>query len=399
MGLDEKHPLAPSLDALGPLAMDAHPGVVVVDLNGDHYDDLFVWDVLGESVFLENQAGHGFVDRTASYGLGFRDVSAAAFADLDNDGSIDLVLGRWFAPAEIYAGANGRFYPSSSSRMTALPPEVSTISLADVDGDGRLDIYLGTASHDFHGHLALALQEGEAALRRFDAGEAARLREALPAARAAQAAGRFDINLFQLGPRNVFLLNQGDGRFSDATHALGLDLYRNTLEAAFGDVDSDGHPDLFVANDFAPANLYLWRNGRYVDVSAQNGADKVFFGMGASFGDFDNDGDLDLYVSAMQSTAGKRIMRDAANFSPEHDEVARRARIEAARGSTLLGNDGKGGYTDRTAEPAFAAVRNAQWSYSGQFIDADGDGFLDVFSPNGFFTSSLSPDDPFVRDL
>jgi hypothetical protein len=101
----------------------------------------------------------------------------------------------------------------------------------------------------------------------------------------------------------------------------------------------------------------------------------------------------------MQSSAGARIMRDERNFSPEHDQAARQARRAAARGNTLLRNDGGGRFTDATSEPAFAATRGAQWAYSSQFVDADGDGWLDLFAPNGFFTSSVSPDDPFVRDL
>ncbi|HEX4458208.1 MAG TPA: VCBS repeat-containing protein [Polyangia bacterium] len=398
MLLDDKAPPSPALDHLLPLAMDAHPGVVVVDVDGDGFDDLFVWDASGPATLLHNDGGRGFSDRTREYGLEVSDISAAAFADLDGDGRLDVVLGHWFTPSEIRFGAGGRMWPGVAGRY-GLPAHVSSISLADIDGDGRLDIYFATAAHDFHGHLQALLDGNRQLAAKLEPAELKMLVEAMPAAKQAIADDKLDINVFQFGPRNVVMLNRGDGLFLDATEGLGLTLYRNSLQAAFGDLDGDGHPDLYVANDFAPANLYLWRNGRYVDISQSSGADQIFFGMGASLADFDNDGDLDLYATAMQSTAGKRIMSDEHNFSADHGKDARTARHNAARGNTLLCNDGDGKFRDLTATPAFATARGASWSYSSQFVDIDGDGWLDIFAPNGFFTSSVSPDDPFVRDL
>jgi hypothetical protein len=388
---------------LQPLAMDAHPGVVALDVNGDHWDDLFVWDVEGAAMLLVNDGGRGFREAAAEYGLDVSDVSAAAFADLDGDGALDAVIGRWAAPSEIRWGRAGRFWPGAAGRYGRLPSQVASVSVADVDGDGRLDLFFATAAHDFHPKLVGLLEGGDAAIADLPPDEQAALRAALPAARAASAAGRFDVNVDQMGPANALLLNGGGGRFDDVTAAAGLAIYRNTLQGAFGDADGDGRPDLFLANDFAPAAFFVNRSTpgrpRFEDGTRAADADRIYFGMGASWGDVDGDGDLDLYVSAMQSSAGARIMADERNFAAEHGDEARRARKEAARGSTLLRNEGGGRFVDATAEAAYAPARAAQWAYGGQMIDIDGDGWRDLFAPNGFFTSSLSPDDPFVRDL
>jgi len=63
-----------------------------------------VWDVRGPATLLRNVGGAGFEDVSAATGLDVRDVSAAAFADLDNDGVTDAVIGRWFGRSEIFKG-------------------------------------------------------------------------------------------------------------------------------------------------------------------------------------------------------------------------------------------------------------------------------------------------------
>lgn len=344
-------------------AADTHPGVVVVDVDGDGRDDLLVWDVLGDTVLLRNVDGLRFEDATDRFGLRFRDVSAVVFADLNNDGIQDVVVGRFFQPSEIRIGSRSTegvlaFLPASINQSGILPSGVSGISVADVDRDGRLDIYFATTSR--YSFPDLPVREGSLA-------------------------GRTIID--QPGPRNVLLRNLGGGKWEDVTSAAGLELNRLSFQGAFGDYDDDGWPDLFVANDFAPANLYRNLGGlRFRDVSRETGADRVFFGMGGSWGDVDGDGDLDLYVAAMQSGAGQRIFGDDANFSPIYDPALRDAHRHSVGGNRLLRNEGGGRFTDATAEPAFAEAANSGWAWGAQLVDLDGDGRLDAYSPNGFYS-------------
>ena len=373
-----------------PVAMDAHPGLAIVDVDRDGWDDLFVWDVRGPATLLRNMNGTGFEDISAASGLDVRDVSAAAFADLDNDGVTDAVIGHWFSRSEIYKGIlqptltlserseskGGRtitFFPSNASRLLVLPSEVASIAIADVNRDGGLDIFFGTAAHDYHSR---AVADGTAP----------------PTA---------DAHVDQIGPPDLFLLNRGGGVFVDATKQVGLaDRRRNSLAPSFADFDEDGWVDLYIGNDFSGSDLYVNEKGTFKSISKESGAADVIYGMGASWGDVDNDGDLDLYASAMQSSAGARIMSDEKNFAANLGAGDRYARKQAARGNTILLNQGGRKFADASASgQPYAGARGANWAYGAQLLDVDQDGWLDAFSPNGFFTSSELAEDGVTRDL
>jgi len=349
---------------------ESHARVAVVDLDGDTWDDLFVWDILGPAIFLHNielpSGKRGFEDATDRFGLNFRDISNVVFADLNNDGSMDIILGRWSAPSELLLGyhlgtdqSHLIFVPANVNLKGILPAMVSAITVADVNKDGFLDIYFATSDQYYHTeHSPL-----EPSLRRLDG------------------------LVNRVGPRNVFLLGLGNADYADYTDHFGLEAKRSTLAASFADVNSDGYPDLVLANDFGPTNLFINENGgKFHDVSTENGVYKVFFGMGTSIGDYDNDGDLDLYITAMQSSAGQRITSNENNFDKEMPEESRTDRILGARGNILLRNDSSGKFTDVTNDKAYSYVRNANWAYGAQMVDFDNDSWLDIFSPNGHIT-------------
>ena len=113
--------------------------------------------------------------------------------------------------------------------------------------------------------------------------------------------------LDQLGPPNVLLVNRGGGRFEVAPENSVIGVWRNSLQATWCDYNGDGRPDLYIANDWGPDNLF--RNDGpigFTDVTTEAGITAYGFAMGASWGDYDNDGREDLYVSNMYSASGRR---------------------------------------------------------------------------------------------
>src|SRR5208282_3325968 len=104
------------------------------------------------------------------------------------------------------------------------------------------------------------------------------------------------------GGRNILYHNNGNGTFTDVSEKAGMWNAVGTygLSVAASDLDNDGWPDIYVANDSAPATLYLnQKDGTFKDVAIENGAAlsaeaKPQAGMGVSIGDYNRDGNLDV---------------------------------------------------------------------------------------------------------
>lgn len=347
-------------------AFDRHPGISVVDIDADGYDDLYIAVRRGRNMLLHNGGDGTFTERADQYGLDVEHHTAAAlFADFDNDGDPDVFLGRTLAPSLYMVNEDGHF-ASRDLGAGVLPFLVASISAADYNGDGLLDVYFST-------YAARMLLAAATSAPRADSWGGALLADFLSAD---HARALYDLSRDRIGhliydapgPPNVLLRNLGDGRFA-ATAAV----WRNTLQATWADYDRDGDPDLYLANDFAANNLLRNDGGTLVDVTVESGAADPGFGMGASWADYDGDGRQDLYVTNMHSSAGRRITEAAG--------LAGTAFAPLARGNSLLRN-GSEGFTLVADSP----VEDGGWGWGGQFLDFDNDGDLDIYTLSGYYT-------------
>ncbi len=362
-----------------PSSADFHPGLSVVDVDRDGFDDLYVMERWGPNLLLRNRGDGSFEDVAETLGLDIEDhTSSAIFADFDNDGDTDVVLGRTLARSRYLIQENGRFVDRSASHVEGpLPCLVSAVSAVDYDRDGLLDVYLSTYGAAMERYLDRDQDPGgvlEECLSDSD-------REAWR--RQSEDQGHWAWNSF--GPPNVMLKNRGQGRFEVVR--LGPDIYRNTFQSTWTDYDLDGDPDVYLANDFAPNNLL--RNeggGRFSDATEETGTADIGFGMGASWGDYDNDGRHDLYVSNMFSKAGRRITAGMPGLDSRAPEMS--------RGNSLLRNTTDGFRRLSGLTPESLQVEKAGWSWGGQLTDLDNDGFLDVYATSGFFTTPLPYREP-----
>jgi hypothetical protein len=341
------------ISRIGDLAMTGHHGIAVGDVNGDGLEDLYVCDggSLPNQLYLQQPDGTA-LEVAAQWGVAWlEDSRSALLVDLDNDGDQDLVVATiamiTFAENmgkggfELRGGFPGAPYPFS-------------LSAADFDSDGDLDLYTCVYS---------ANDDSLTGKRGFESGSPVPFNDA------------------ENGGRNVLLANLGGFRFGDVTAEVGLD-QKNTrwsFAAAWEDLDRDGDPDLYVANDFGRNCLYINENSRFKEVAAEAGVEDMGAGMSVAWGDFNRDGAADLQIGNMFSAAGRRV-----GFQQDFGEGKKRM----ARGNSLFA--GSGDSFREVSEEAGIVIGG--WAWSSAFADLDNDGWQDLVVANGYLSNTRDDD-------
>ena len=337
-------------------------GVATGDFDNDGFDDLYVCQPSGLPNRLYRNRGDGtFADVTESAGVGVLDNTACAlFADFENRGRQDLLVVCGIGPLLFRNQGDGTFSLKRDAFKFARPPQgtFTHAAVADYDRDGRLDIYFCMYMY------YLGLDQYHYPIPYYDA---------------------------RNGPPNCLFRNQGDGTFLETTEEAGLnvDNDRYSFACAWGDSNSNGLPDLFVANDFGSSQLY--RNngdGTFKVVSKEAHVESVGAGMSCCWADFDNDGRQDIYVPSMWEAAGQRVSTQQ-QFHKDAPQSTRELYQRHARGNALYRNLGDG--TFQNVGHA-ATVEMGRWSWSSDFWDFDHDGFSDLYVANGYLSGPLQSD-------
>ncbi len=360
----------------------AQPGVAIGDVDGDGWLDALL-AYAGGSLGLRND-GTGRLVAGAGITLDggpFPPAYAVSLGDLDGDGDLDGVLGRWGGQDDLllWNDGTGRF---TSAVLPDSAGATSTTTLADLDGDGDLDLARATAATFMvFEDILRGRQRGDPnTLHRNDgAGVFTRVVDAFPP-------GTEDGMTFQLSPLdadadgdldlyvandagpfvapNFLLLNDGGGRFARA-EACDCEVSMLAMGAAVGDANQDGVPDLYLTNVGPTYLLQGTGDGGFVDVSAASGAripatPESMISWGTAFVDLDADRDEDLVVTFGYGGDGKRVdVLDPTwvQGAEEPDQVLR--------------SDGAGGFS-RAAVPSFGDPSATRVVAVGD-LDRDGD--------------------------
>jgi hypothetical protein len=333
-------------------------GVAFFDADGDGWVDLlFVngrdWEPRGRrstAALYRNNARSGFTDITAGSGLDVEVYGVGVAAgDYDNDGRTDVYLTALEGDRLFHNEGGGRFRDVTKAAGIANASFGTSAAWLDYDRDGRLDLFVAnyvqwTARTDLWCSL-------DGATKSYCTPESYK------------------------GTPSRLYRNLGGGRFEDASQKAGVaDPASKSLGVSVLDYDTDGWPDLFVANDTQPNKLYRNnRNGTFSETGLRSGVAYSEEGiargaMGTDAADYDRSGRPHLLVG---------------NFSNQ-----------------MLGlyyNEGNGLFVDEAPRSTVGRVSLLSLTFGLFFFDYDLDGWLDILAANGHIEEEIGRVQPKVQ--
>jgi len=357
------------------MADGSYNRIALGDYDSDGYADVLV----PNHGLWRNLRGSGKFERVdKELGLDIKGT-LAAFADVNNDGLVDVVVAGK-DKFGVSLQTQGRIFRPLIRPARRVPENPRAIGLFDGDGDGLIDIYLASREKDENG-------------------------------------------------RTEVLRNKGDGTFEEVANAWGFsgdDVLLPGEGVSPGDYDNDGRTDIFVANYTYPNNRNtLWRNasegkkaaffqcaaaprfGAEKPPQIPDGPDRGVEGWqgvpwdetcwghtsGAAWGDLEGNGTLDLVCANLSHPT------DLVNTNPPYIMDLSRVYRNTGHGFEDYTIDSGLVYRETNTDPLLAdfnndgcldlSITNCYWVYLNQLYEGVGDGsFREVTFRTGAFASN-----------
>ncbi len=367
-------------------------GVALGDVDGDGWCDVFLCRIEGENALFRNLGDGRFENITFAAGVGCdgQPSTGAVFADVDGDGDLDLLVNGIGVGTRLFLNdGHGKFTESTVGRL-ANRFGATSMALADMNGDGWLDLYVtnyrtDTYRDDPPGLRVEAKRNADGTIVVKPEGRFVAL---------APRDGR--VELAEKGERDFLYLNQGHGKFAPVSWTGGAFLDEDGkplkeaptdwgLCVAFRDFTGDGHPDLYVCNDFAywPDRIWINEGGDHFRAAARTRfRTQSLASMSVDIADIDRDGRDDLFVADMLSRRQDRRAWQRPNTLegivewPKGDPLFR---PEATRNTLHWARD-DGSFAEIACLAGLAAT---EWTWSAAFVDVDLDGWEDLVVAGG----------------
>jgi len=258
--------------------------------------------------------------RGCCYGMG------VAVGDYDNDGHEDIYVTGWGSNTLYHNNGDGTFTDVTRKAGVAAAGWSTSAAFVDYNRDGYLDIFV-TRYLVWDFSMNIWCGNGSKDMRAF-----------------------CHPNLFRPAT-SILYRNNHDGTFTDVSEQAGISGHPgNGLGVAFNDYDHDGWPDIVVANDAQPQQLFRnLGNGKFEEVGVTRGLawdddGRTFSGMGVDFRDYDNDGWPDVFITdlATQSWALFRNVKGQFEYVSLMTGIEKISRQHSGWGTSFADFDNDG---------------------------------------------------------
>jgi enediyne biosynthesis protein E4 len=312
-------------------------GVTVGDFNNDGFPDMYVSN-FGTNVLYKNNGNGTFTDVTRHAGVGGKETdfnTGAVWLDYDNDGFLDLYVGKYLrfdpnykyyyapdgfpAPLAYDAQPDVLYHNNGDGTFSDVTKAMGIkdmdgramgVGAADYDDDGFVDIYVAndhTLNYLWHNDAGKGFTDrGTMSGTAFSQSGESTVSMSVDFA---DYNGDGLLDMFVSDDKYCSLFeNMGKGIFADKSYSSGIAMPAGQFvgwSTSFIDYNNDGLIDIFKSNG-ALKHLYgqedqVFENiggGKFKDVSWDLGSyfKQKFVGRGSCFGDYDNDGDIDAYI-------------------------------------------------------------------------------------------------------
>ncbi|MCH8330977.1 MAG: VCBS repeat-containing protein, partial [Bacteroidetes bacterium] len=344
-------------------------GVAIGDINNDELPDIYFTSNLLQNRLYLNLGNFKFQDISDKAGVNGWDQAVAhswssgvTMIDINSDGLLDIYVCKGGPYESEEAKENLLFINNGDSTFSEKAGEYgindngfsTQATFFDYDVDGDVDLYVLN-----HAVYFSSLNIGQA----------------IDATKDKKELQRISSHLYR---------NNGDDTFTEVTEEAGLLKYGYGLGVVAADLNNDGWPDLYVANDFStPDRMFInLKNGTFSDDVNRATSHISYYGMGCDIADINNDGYADIFVLDMTAEDHYRSKTLMASMSPKlfndlHNIFGYQYQYMF---NTLQLNNGNGSFSEIGQ---LAGLHKTDWSWAPLFADFDNDGLKDLFVTNG----------------
>ena len=342
-------------------------GVSIGDINNDGLPDVYFSSTLGSNKLYLNLGNFKFKDITEAAGVNGGDgiKTGISMVDINNDGYLDI-----FICKSGYKDPNLRkkilYINNKNSTFTNKAAEYgleeSSFTMQayffDYDNDGDKDVFFVDHPSDFSKSMTIPAT--------------------IVNGKMVYAA---DTNTVYVSDR---LFENRNGKFVDVTKNAGLITHAFGLSASIADINEDGWPDIYVANDFnKPDFLFINnKNGTFTNKLSEYIKHVSFSAMGSDINDFNNDGHEDIFVVDMaveDPVRQKQLFAVNQNYDKFQLLLKYGLYYQYPHNSLQL-NNGDGSFSEISN---YAGVSETEWSWAPLIADLDNDGWKDMYITNG----------------